>query len=64
MCLSYCEYYYLFFLQELLNNLEQKLSVIYDERIGFEGLLAIASLEFPGDVKLVNVIPEQYILRR
>lgn len=49
MCLSYYEYSYLFFLQELLNNLEQKMSVIYDERIGFEGLLAIAGLEFPGE---------------
>ena len=55
MCLSYYEYSYLVFLQEMLNNLEEKLSVICDERIGFEGLLAIAGLEFPGDSKLFEL---------
>ncbi|PWA99037.1 hypothetical protein CTI12_AA013040 [Artemisia annua] len=33
--------------EELLNNLEEKLAVLSNERTGFEELLAIAGLEFP-----------------
>ncbi|PWA82400.1 ulp1 protease family, C-terminal catalytic domain-containing protein [Artemisia annua] len=41
--------------EELLNNLEEQLAVISNERTCFEELLATASLEFPGDLKLIEL---------
>ena len=55
MCLSHYEYSYLFFLQELLNNLEEKLYVLSNERIGVEELLAKAGVESPGDLKFIEL---------
>ena len=55
MCLSHYEYSYLFFLQELLKKLEEKLSVLSNERIGVEELLVIGGVEFPADPKLIEL---------
>lgn len=44
-----------FFLQELLKNLEEKLDVLSNERTFFEELLVVAGLEFPGDLKLIEL---------
>ncbi|PWA85217.1 hypothetical protein CTI12_AA135790 [Artemisia annua] len=43
------------FKEELLNNLEENLYVLSNERTGFEEMLAIAGLEFPGDLKLIEL---------
>ena len=39
----------------MFKNLEEKLAVICNERIAFEGLLPIACLDFPGDSKLFEL---------
>ncbi|PWA53398.1 ELM2 domain-containing protein [Artemisia annua] len=43
------------FKEELLNKVQEKLDVICTERHDLEQLLAIASVEFPADVKLVEL---------
>ncbi|PWA86068.1 ulp1 protease family, C-terminal catalytic domain-containing protein [Artemisia annua] len=43
------------FKEELLKNLEEKLSILSIERIVVEELLVIAGVEFPGDLKLVEL---------
>ncbi|PWA85379.1 hypothetical protein CTI12_AA150790 [Artemisia annua] len=41
--------------EELLNNLEEKLAVLSNERTAYEELLATAGLEFPDDLKLIEL---------
>jgi hypothetical protein len=55
MCLPHYQYSYLFFLQVLLKKLEEKLSVLSNERIVVEELLVIGSVEFPADPKLIEL---------
>ena len=55
MYLSHYEYSCLFFLQEFYKKIEEKLSVISNERVAVEGFFVMGGLEFPADPKLVEL---------